>query len=105
MQGRFSFWIADMSNSHVRIVMTGPGQGKVYLNGEEVENVLGFEVSAGVGLLTTVSLEIIAANVELDLDKSKIEKNVVDVTNLNNDGSRKYACVELNDNDAMDNQE
>ena len=85
--------------------MTGPGQGKVFLNGEEVKNVLGFEVSAGVGLLTTVSLEVIANTVEMDLQKDGVETKPIDVTNPDADGPRKYANVALDDNDAMDNQE
>lgn len=78
-----------MSN-HIRIVMTGHGQGELFLNGNKIDGVLAFDVSAGIEKANAVKLEFIADSVDIDMADSTITK---------------ATCADADDNDAMDNQE
>lgn len=49
-----------------RIVLTGPGRGEVWRNGEKVSGVRAVTVRAGVEELNVVTLELFAAEVEIE---------------------------------------
>jgi len=47
-----------------RIVMTGPGRGEIYRNGEMLNGVKGFVLSASVEEPTTLTVEFVVIGVE-----------------------------------------
>lgn len=51
-----------------KIVMTAPGQGDVFMDGEKVEGVKAVEFRAGVGQTSMVTLTFNAAEVEIEAE-------------------------------------
>ena len=58
----------------VKIVSENHGRGKVYIDGEEQMNVRNVSVYLGVDSLTTVDVEYLVDEVEIELDEAKIER-------------------------------
>ncbi|WP_135553224.1 hypothetical protein [Paenibacillus cymbidii] len=58
----------------VKIESPRHGQGKVFIDGEEVKEVVSVNVFVGVNNLTTVSLELVADEVEIDLQQAVSEQ-------------------------------
>lgn len=49
-----------------KIVITGPGKGKVYRNGELLDGVIGVKVCARLDEPTIVEVEMLASEVEVE---------------------------------------
>ncbi|AHG63173.1 hypothetical protein MIM_c10750 [Advenella mimigardefordensis DPN7] len=100
---------------HAKIVMTSINQGKVILDGKEVEGLTDFNLDCGVDKIPTLKLTVMVETVDVELSEVAVKVRQVDVTTLNNNNSRnwavvddglpRYQCGEFTDNDAMDNQE
>lgn len=77
--------------SNVRIEMTGPSTGKVYVDGQEIHQVVAvrFEVDVRKGRDRVSSVEIVQRIVP---DSLEIQGQA-DVTVLDNLGARQYAAV------------
>lgn len=51
-----------------RIVMTGPGKGEVYRNGERIERVVGVSFTARAMETNVVTLEFAASEIEIECE-------------------------------------
>jgi len=70
-----------VGDSHqIRIVLQPGGTGQIYLDGEQINNVQSITVKGESGELSLVTLELIANNVEVEVD------GVQDVTPLDAKG-------------------
>jgi hypothetical protein len=54
-------WYGDIGSAtpKVRIEMTGPGRGDIWLNGEKQKNVVGFKLECHVGELNVLKIEYV----------------------------------------------
>lgn len=75
--------------SKVRIVLDKHFHGKIWIDDKEIHDVRAIEFKSSVGDLNRVCLELIPACVELESSETAI----VDVTPLDNDGSRLFRKI------------
>jgi len=66
-------------NDEIRIQMTGPCRGKVWVNGEEMTGVIAIEFSAGLDRINTVRLSLIAKTVIIT-GPAEVVRDVTDLS-------------------------
>jgi hypothetical protein len=71
-----------------RIVMTGPGRGEVFRNGELVPGVTALEFRAGIDQANILILTMCVGETEIEADAAA-QRDVTDIS----DDSRKYAAA------------
>lgn len=52
--------------SHVQIQMEGPGRGRVWINGVELQNVTRFKVRSAVGEENLLDISVLCSNIDLE---------------------------------------
>jgi hypothetical protein len=63
-------------NQDVRVEMTGPGRGRVFVDGEELKGVVGVAFSARVGEMNRLTIDLLTMNMEIS------GQMMVDVSNI-----------------------
>lgn len=84
-----------MTKHHVKIVLTEPTRGEVFIDGEKVNGVTGFVVSGGINKVPEVALTMLARAVEVEVPDATV---VRETTDLSNDGSRTYEITKCKSN-------
>ena len=78
---------------NIKITMTSPNRGEVHVDGQKLTGVRGFTFSSGVDGTPSLTVQIIARTVEVDAVGVDVHQQVVDVTTLDNTGSRVHSVV------------
>ena len=52
--------------AHLKLVLSGPGRGEVFLDGKKIENVTGVNVSACVGKMNQVTITVSCHQVDVE---------------------------------------
>ena len=78
---------------NIKITMISPNRGEVYVDGKKLQGVRGFNLACGIDEVPVLTVSIIAKEVVVDAVGVDVHKQVVDVTTLDNTGSRVHAVV------------
>lgn len=76
--------------SHLKLVMSEPGRGVMFMDGKEVEGVRAIEIRAAVDEINTVKLTLNCESVEVEGDF--YDPDVVDITAIG-DTSRRFRKI------------
>lgn len=71
----------------VKIAMTGPGRGELFLDGQPVAGVVGFKLEADVDHVNRLTIRMLVKKVDVD--------GVADVTTINDDSRKLEAADSL----------
>lgn len=71
--------------NHLKLVLTGPGRGEVFLDGKKLDRVKAVKIEAAVGEINTATLVLNVQGVEVEG-----EVGLVEDTNIDSDG-RQFA--------------
>lgn len=70
----------------LKLVMSGPSRGEIFIDGKKVEGVRGIDIRAAVDEINTVKLTLSCEAVEVDGDF--IDPDVVDITAIGDETRR-----------------
>lgn len=79
-----------MIKRHVKIVLTEPTRGEVFIDGENIKGVTGFVVSGGIDEVPTLTLTMLATKIDIEVPDVTVFRKTTD---LSNHGSRTYEAV------------
>jgi hypothetical protein len=69
-------YLKERKYMHVKIESDGHAKGRIWVDGQEMKNVVSISAYLGVDELTRVTIEVLADKLEIDTKETKVETEV-----------------------------